>query len=232
MEEKIYKLLIEKSIRIINNATQYALFSNALTVAKERYLNLDQNIVLSTMGGIPRELLSKFEIDIRLTKEELVEVYGKDLVELNFKNFFINTIAEIDYIFEDIFRIILENDNYEDGKIEKEIRNLWANNNFYNYLIDKDYFGLKNNLEFKKLFFHYLQIRIVRHALIHTDGILNERQVKHIEQLNNEVGDQNFVFLRTRLFSENNIIIDFENGCNLRRYCIDFVSLLIGHLKQ
>ncbi|MGJ1262158.1 hypothetical protein [Sphingobacterium spiritivorum] len=229
MQERIKSLFVERTATIIEMATQYALLSNAVSLAQERYTDMKEDIILSTLGGIPREFRSKFEIDVQFKKEDLIEKYQNELVFLNFKNFFTTTVAEIDYLFEDLYRILLEESGIEEGEIEKAIRNLWTNNNVYNYLINYKGFDLENNTNFKKLFFHYLQIRIVRHALVHSNGNLNVKQTTLIQQFNEQIGGANFNFLKTKIFSDNAIVIDFDNACNLRRYCIDFVCLLSGY---
>ena len=232
MQEKIKGLFIEKTAAVIEMATQYALLSNAVSLAQERYTDMRENIILSTLGGIPQEFRSEFEIDVQFKKEDLVEKYRNELVFLNFKNFFTTIVAEIDYLFENLYRILLEKSGIEEKEIEKAIRNLWTNNNVYHYLIAYEGFDLENNTDFKKLFFHYLQIRIVRHALIHSNGNLTVKQATLIQQYNVEIGDENFNFLETKIFSDNAVVIDFDNACNLRRYCIDFVCLLSGYFLE
>ena len=80
MQEKIKSLFMEKTAAVIEMATQYALLSNAVSLAQERYTDMRENIILSTLGGIPLEFRSEFEIDVQFTKEDLVEKYRNDLV--------------------------------------------------------------------------------------------------------------------------------------------------------
>ncbi len=97
-------------IEILNTYNNTALLINACHIAKNRYEAItDLNFRLSTTLGIPPEYqLPELEIDFCFKKEELMEQYGRQQIEVLCQNYLVTIVSVFDASLEDIYEMLLQ----------------------------------------------------------------------------------------------------------------------------
>ncbi|MFD2910136.1 hypothetical protein ACFSX9_15505 [Flavobacterium ardleyense] len=227
--------------KIIGNYTDYVLLINACDVASKRYETMENPIVLSTTQNIPEPLrLDSFEMDVQFTKEELVNEYSSDILIKIFENYLIRSISVVDGILEDLFEIILKcEDNLAESEIEKSISNAWRNDNLKNYLTNPNGLNLKKpdgmNMSFDETFMRYLELRIIRHAIIHTNGILTEKDYNRLKEFEEKtpVERKNMALINSQLIDHNKkIILSLNKMLAIRQYLDRFLMYFYNSFQQ
>lgn len=227
--------------KIIGNYTDYALSINACDIAAKRYESLTEPIVLSTTQNIPNELrLDSFEMDVQFKNEELVKKYRTESLIKIFENYLIRSISVVDGILEDLFEIILKNEeNLDDSQIEKNISNAWRNDNLKNYLTNPNGLNLKKpngmNMSFGETFTRYLELRIVRHAIIHTNGTLTEKDYNRLKEFEGKTPDErkNMALVNSSLINDDKkIILSLHKMLAIRQYLDRFLMYLFNSFQQ
>ena len=229
---------ISKTIGIY---TDYALILNACDVASKRYETIKETTGLSTTTNIPKELrLDGFEIDIQFTNKELIKEYKTDILNKVFENYLIRSISVVDGILEDLYEILLRNeDNLDDAEIEKRISNAWRNDNLKNYLINPNGLNLKKpngmKMDFEETFIRYLELRIIRHSIIHTNGILTEKDFNRLKGYEEKtINERKFMALiNTPLINtERKIILSLNSLLAIRQYIHRFLMYFSKSFTQ
>lgn len=227
--------------KIIGNYTDYALLINACDIAAKRYETIKEPIVLSTTQNIPNELrLDSFEMDVQFKNEELVKEYRTDILIKIFENYLIRSISVVDGILEDLYEIILKNEeNLEDSEIEKNISNAWRNDNLKNYLTNPNGLNLKQpngiNISFDETFIRYLELRIIRHAIIHTNGILTEKDYNRLKEFEEKTPDERkyMALINSSLINdEKKIILSLNKMLAIRQYLDRFLKYFYNSFQQ
>jgi hypothetical protein len=227
--------------KIIGNYTDYALLINACDVASKRYKNITGTSGLSTTQNIPQHLrLDGFEMDLQYTNEELVEKYRTDILNRVCENYLIRSISVVDGILEDLYEIVLKiEDNLDDNEIEKCVSNAWRNDNLKNYLINPNGLNLKEpngmKMTFEETFIRYLELRIIRHAIIHSNGILTEKDYKRLKEYEENTPDERkaMALINTPLIdSEKKIILNLNHLLAIRQYLHRFLMYFLNSIRQ
>ncbi len=227
--------------KIIGNYTDYALLINACDIAAKRYESITEPIVLSTTQNIPNELrLDSFEMDVQFKNEELVKEYRTDILIKIFENYLIRSISVVDGILEDLFEIILKNEeNLDDSEIEKNISNAWRNDNLKNYLTNPNGLNLKKpngmNMSFDETFIRYLELRIIRHAIIHTNGVLTEKDYNRLKEFEEKTPDErkNMAIINSSLINgDKKIILSLNKMLAIRQYLDRFLMYFFNSFQQ
>ena len=227
--------------KIIGNYTDYALLINACDIASKRYETIIGTTGLSTTQNIPAALrLDSFELDVQFTNQELVKEYKTDILNTVFENYLIRSISVVDGILEDLYEIILKfEENIGDVELEKRLSNAWRNDNLLNYLINPNGLNLKKpngmKMDFNEAFIRYLELRIIRHAIIHTNGILTEKDYKRLKEYEEKTPDERkyLAIINVNLINaERKIILNLNYLLAIRQYLDRFLLYFFKSFEQ
>lgn len=186
--ERCKNVLNKYHSRIIQLYTNYALLLNACDVARKRYDNLEENITLSTTCNIPIKFRKAFEVDYTFYKDELVVKYKSDILDVLISNFIGELISVFDACLEEMYEEILKEQGESEGEINNKVRNSWRNDTIIDYFINTlSIKKPKGKLTTPTLAFNlYKELREFRHAIIHNDGVLSEKNKKNLSKLEEE----------------------------------------------
>ena len=174
--------------KIVKNYTKNALLINACYVSSERYETLAATNGLSTTQNIPMELRLDQEIDYQYTNEELVEKYKSDIVDVVLKNYVVMSISIVDAALEDLYELFVSTleAGITDTDLSKKVRSAWANDNILNYFIAEDKGNLKKPNDmvttYEESFMRYKELRLIRHSLVHSDGVISQKNLKTLRK--------------------------------------------------
>jgi len=183
LKDKAKEILKFGIAKIVKNYTKTALLINACYVSADRYATLTSTDRLSTTQNIPMPLRLDTEIDYQYTNEELVNEYKTNVLDVILKNYVVMSISLVDAILEDIYELFLSSfeAGISDTELSKRVRSAWANDNILNYFVSEDKANLKKpddmNTPFKESFMRYKELRLIRHALVHSDGVINQKNL-------------------------------------------------------
>lgn len=173
--------------KIVKNYTKTALLINACYVSAGRYKSLTETYGLSTTQNIPAQLRLDQEIDYQYTNEELVNEYKTNVLDVILKNYVVMSISIVDAILEDLYELFLSTieADISESELNKKVRSAWSNDNILNYFVAEDKANLIKpndmNTPFRESFMRYKELRIIRHSLVHSDGVISQ---KNLDSLN------------------------------------------------
>lgn len=188
LKDKAKEILKFGIAKIVENYTKNALLINACYVSSSRYETLTDTDGLSTTQNIPILLRLDQEIDCQYTNEELVNEYKTDVLDVILKNYVVMSISIVDAILEDIYELFLSNieEGISNSELSKRVRSAWANDNIFDYFVAEDKAGLKKpddmNTPFKESFMRYKELRIIRHSLVHSDGVISQKNLASLNE--------------------------------------------------
>jgi len=227
-------------IEVLGVYNDTALLINSCHIAKDMYEGIDDpNFRLSTTQGIPLEYqLPDFEIEYWFKVDELTGQYGKRLIQVLCKNYLVTIVSVFDAALEDIYEILLplQVNNLTEEKISKLVRSAWASNqkgktNLRSFFIDA--LGLKspegNESTLDMVFDRYEEIREIRHAVVHNNGLISQKNKNKLKELSErlppDLRQRSLVSLSNIGFIHNNKIeLDVADLCLLRVWFYKIVS--------
>lgn len=189
------KHLAEGGALLIRMYTDTALLMNACDVSARSYEARTDDFQLSTVGNIPANVRLPKEIDVVFHRNQLPPSYrGRALKRIS-EDFVIRMISTTDGILEDIYEEslpLIESDITE-KKVSQRVRSSWAMANGHaelvNFLIDKA--GLMsppgNTSTIQMVFDRYYEIREIRHALVHTGGVLTPKHLANLSDFSSRL---------------------------------------------
>jgi len=192
MADKARERFGNTSISIIETFTNTALLLNACDIAAKSYESRKDTVALSTTMYIPHEFKLPLDVDVVLNRTDLMQKYRVPLLHTLCKDFLVSAISRIDACFEDIYDDIistLEPTVAENTRLNR-VRSSWriagnGRTELFNYLTDKA--GLKSPASSRStvdmVFDRYEELREIRHALVHTNGILSEKHLVRLATL-------------------------------------------------
>lgn len=75
-----------------------------------------------------------------------------------------------------------------DFELDKKVRSAWANDSLISYLVSEDKCNFKKTKgmqsEILEAFMRYKELRIIRHSLVHSNGLISERNMNLLNQFN------------------------------------------------
>ncbi|MEA5461966.1 hypothetical protein VB796_23045 [Arcicella sp. LKC2W] len=227
--------------KIVNNYSENALLINSCFVSAERYRTLTTTDGLSTTLNIPIELRLDNEIDVQYTNEDLVRKYNLDVQNIVFQNYLIASISLVDATLEDLYEYFIKvyNPAITDTELEKQIRNAWTNDSLLKFLIDVNKANLKRPInkqtEFSEAFMRYLELRIVRHTLLHSNGKLSDKnyQKLHDNLANTPDERRHFALINSPLFdAERQINLTINRILSIRQYLDRFLMYIFNSINE
>lgn len=226
---------------IIQNYTENALLINACFVSSKRYEALTNTSRLSTTQNIPAKLRLDQEIDYQFTNNELATKYKGDVPEVIFRNYVVISISLVDAILEDLYELFLTNleQGIPDNEIEKKVRNAWTNDNIINYFIAENKVGLKKPTDmstpFVESFMRYKELRIIRHSLLHSNGIIGQKNMNTLnEYLDNTPAERKcFAIVASPMIENGNrVTLSINTTLSIRQYLHRFLLYIYKSLNS
>lgn len=227
--------------KIVINYTENALLINSCFVAADRYRTITGTTGLSTTSNIPSELRLDNEIDVQYTNEDLVIKYGLDVLNTVFQNYIIVAVSIVDGTLEDLYEhfIKIYNPEITDTKLGAQIRNAWTDDNLLNFLTDPAGTNLQRpndkQTEFQEAFMRYLELRIVRHTLLHTKGILSDKNYQKLQDylVSTPNDRQCFAIANSPLFNaDREITLSINHILLIRQYLDRFLMYLFLSISE
>ena len=227
-------------LNLIDNYTVNALLLNACDVARKRYALIPQ-VILSTTVNIPLPLRLEMEMDMQFTGTELVQEYQSNAVEAVFSNYLVTAVSKTDAVIEDLYEVLVKADTpgISDAALEKTIRDAWTNNNMLNYFTNPNGLNLKKpddlNTEFDEAFMRYLELRLVRHSVLHTNAILSVKNKAKLEEFHARTPKerQHFALLNAPFFDKDGkITLSLNTILSFRQYLYRFMMYLRSSISQ
>lgn len=227
--------------KIVNNYSEYALLINACDVAARRYADKKDTSHLSTTQNIPFELRLDHEIEVRYSNENLVKAYKGDVLNKVLENYLIASISVVDGILEDLYEIFLrfEESGLTEQEIEKRVNSSWRNDSLLKYLTNPEGLNLKEpngfKMKYRETFIRYYELRIIRHAIIHTSGILTETDYSRLQGFANETDDERkqIALINSPLINKNKKIeLSINRILSIRQYLDRFLMYFYTSVDQ
>lgn len=186
VQETAIRCLAGGTQKIINMYTYTALLMNACDVAAKGYAVRTDEFQLSTTQEIPAHQKLPFEVEVEVVfhRDELPVAYrGKALQRLA-EDFMIRMVSVIDDVLEDIYEntLPLVFPGLSEAEIGKKVRSSWQQDQneqgqLFNFLVNDA--GLKSpkgsTSTLDMIFDRYCEMREIRHALVHNEGVLSEK---------------------------------------------------------
>ncbi|KEO71668.1 hypothetical protein [Anditalea andensis] len=227
--------------KIVNNYSEYALLINACDLAAKRYADKKDTSHLSTTQNIPYELRLDNEIEVRYSNENLVKTYKEEVLNKVLENYLIASISVVDGILEDLYEILLKYNEPElsDEDIGRRVNSSWRNDSLLNYLIHPDGANLKEpkgfNMKYRETFLRYYELRIIRHAIIHTSSVITETDYSRLEKFAEETVDErkNIALVNSPLINKNKKInLSINSILSIRQYLDRFLMYFYKSVAQ
>ncbi len=180
--------------KIINMYTYTALLMNACDVAAKGYDVRTDNFQLSTTQEIPASLQLPFEVEVEVVfhRDALPGAYRGEVLQRLAEDFMIRMVSVMDDVLEDIYEntLPLVFPGLSEADIGKRVRTSWQPEQngqvqLFNFLVNDA--GLKSPKNPKStlnmVFDRYYEIREIRNALVHSAGVLSEKNKTKLNSL-------------------------------------------------
>ncbi|MEH6557051.1 MAG: hypothetical protein V7708_04590 [Oceanicoccus sp.] len=177
---------------LVRMYTDTALLMNACDVAAKGYDTRTDEFELSTTRNIPAALKLPVEIEVVYHRDDLPKAYRGDVLQRLAEDFLIRMVSVIDDVFEDIYEKLLPviDSEISEKNIAKNVRSAWQQEDngqvkLSNFLTSTA--GLESPdgrvSKIDMVFDRYYEIREIRHALVHSAGVLSDKNSKRIKEL-------------------------------------------------
>lgn len=227
--------------KIVGNYSEYALLIHACDLSVNRYENKADSTHLSTTQNIPEALRLDNEIEVIYSNETLVSAYRNNVLNKVLENYIIASVSVVDGILEDLYEIILklEHTDLSDSDVEKKIGSMWRNDNLLNFLINEDGLNLQPpsglEMSYRETFIRYYELRILRHAIVHTSGKLSNKDYLRLQGFENETIEERkpMAVINTPLINdERNVHLTINNVLAIRKYLDRLLMYFLRSFQQ
>lgn len=229
--------------KIVTNYSEYAILINACDVAANRYANKigkNKTTHLSTTEKIPLMLRLDGEIDVIYSNEDLVDVYKGKVLQKVFENYIIASVSVVDGILEDLFEIFLrhEETGLSEDEIERRVNSSWRNDTLLNYLINPQGLNLQKpnhlNMNYREAFVRYYELRIIRHAIVHTEGEITDKDYARLQNFEKETPAERkqMSLINTTMLDGRNVILTLNHILSIRQYLDRFLMYFYNSIRQ
>ncbi|WP_102693980.1 hypothetical protein [Rummeliibacillus pycnus] len=191
--EELWQLVFRKERELDSRYNCYSLLTNSTSIASDRYENMDGNIQINTMGGVPNEFRNSVEMITLLNKEQILNFYKNEAITVISSDYFVKTISLIDALLEDIYEVFLRyTTDLNEGEISKKIN--FGQGGLPEVLLDyfEDYEQHKSqqNTNLKDYLLQYSFYRQYRHAIVHTENIIEGRNERKLKTIIDEINER------------------------------------------
>lgn len=183
------RCLAEGAQALVSMYTDTALLLNACDITVRGYAARADDFQLSTTQNIPAPMRLPVELDVAFPRAQLPTQYQGPVLRRIAEDFVIRMISVVDGILEDIYEAALPLVDNAISEVEtaKRVRSAWQQEGnghvrLLNFFVDEA--GLQSPVgklsTIQMVFDRYYEMREIRHALVHTGGVLS---AKHLERL-------------------------------------------------
>ncbi|WP_404356854.1 hypothetical protein LG291_24835 [Cytobacillus firmus] len=232
---KIKEMLDKYFSEIMENYNQTALLLNSCKKAATYYHSKSSKTAIDTTSDLPSDFKLNTDISTIFIKKELINQYENKLSVKLAKDYLITTVATLDGLMEDLYEVILI--EQEPDKSEDEIKGMisWRDPGLL--------FDLQNRLPTLKThtnpkgykledFLHtYEHLRQIRHALIHSKGRLNKRHIKKMLSLEDKMNEKQRESVQ-QLYKDKQVVLSPQITFLLRHWCLTYFGFLTVALKE
>jgi hypothetical protein len=227
--------------KIVGNYSEYALLINACDVSANRYENKTDSTHLSTTQNIPVQLRLDNEIEVTYSNENLVKAYKNKVLTRVLENYIIASVSLVDGILEDLYEILLTSEQPElsESEIDKKVNSSWRNDTLLKYLTNVDGLDLKEPNGFKMMyreaFIRYYELRIIRHAIVHSSGKITDKDYARLESYENETANErkHMTIIKSPLINaDKEIILSINHILSVRKYLDRLLMYFFTSLNQ
>ena len=225
---------------LVRMYTDTALILNACDVAARVYSQRIDNFQLSTTANIPPQFRLPVEIDRAFHRDELPAIYTGGVLHRISGDFLIRMVSLMDDTFEDLYAGILavNSPELEEKDINKKVRGAWRQGDnghvqLVNYLINEAGLvspaGKQSTVEM--VFDRYYEIREIRHALVHSGGVLSDKHLRRLKELSENLPeDLKEGSLTSARFIEGGVVMPGVNDVlGIRHWAY---TTIFGYFKQ
>lgn len=229
--------------KIVNNYSEYAILINACDVAANRYadkIGKNETTHLSTTEKIPQMLRLDGEIDVIYSNEDLVDVYRGKVLQKVFENYIIASVSVVDGILEDLYEIFLrhEETGLSEDEIERRVNSSWRNDTLLNYLINPQGLNLQKpnhlNMNYRETFIRYYEFRLLRHAIVHTEGKITDKDYARLQNYEQETPAERkqMSLINTPMLDGRNVVLTLNHILSIRQYLDRFLMYFYNSIRQ
>ncbi len=214
---------------IMDNYNQTALLLNSCERAAVYYHSRTSRVTINTIGNIPAEFRLDTDISRNFSKKELIEQYEKKLALKLAKDYLVTTAATLDGLMEDLYELVLT--HQESDKSEEQIKRMirWGDPGIPGDLITRlpVLETHTNRLGYKLEDFlnTYEHLRQIRHATVHTKGLLRSRHLSKMETLEAKMNDKQRESVK-QFYVDDIVVLSPLTTLVLRHWCLTFISFL------
>jgi hypothetical protein len=177
-------------MELVKLYTRYALLLNALDVTRKGYENRT-TVTLSTTANIPAPLRLPVEADVQLDRAGLVRAYGDELPVDFCVGFLVDLVSHFDAWMEDVYEQVLPilDPALSAKDIEKKVRSAWTDSAGMpalrrTFLVDLALQAPAGKISTPSMVFdRYEEMRELRHAVMHSGGVLTQKHVTKLQAL-------------------------------------------------
>ncbi|WLR55566.1 hypothetical protein LC048_00660 [Mesobacillus subterraneus] len=214
---------------IIDNYNQTALLLNSCERAAIYYHSRSSRVTINTIGNIPAEFRLDTDISSTFSKKDLIEQYEKRLAIKLAKDYLVTTITTLDGLMEDLYELVLTHQELD--KTEEQIKRMirWGDTGIPGDLITRlpALETHSNSLGFKLEDFlnTYEHLRQIRHAIVHTKGLLRRRHLTKMQTLEAKMNDKQRGSVK-QFYDGDKVVLSPLTTLVLRHWCLTFISFL------
>lgn len=240
IKSKAKEIIMAGSAKTIMGYTKNALLINACFVSSERYATLKSTKGLSTTQNIPAPLRLEQEIDYVYTNEQLVSVYKSSAIDVILKNYLVMSISIIDAMLEEVYELFISHFEFGISEMElsKKVRCAWINDSMINYFMAQDKSNLKKPSDmqttFEEFFIRYKELRIIRHAIIHSEGVIGQKNMDTLNdyKLSTPNERKHFCLIDSPIIKNGNeVVLTVNSILSIRQYLHRFIIYFLKSIE-
>lgn len=235
MKKAAIDRLVNAQIQTLQLYSDIAILFNACDIAVKRYETKEDFVSLSTILNMPTEFWIETEVDIRFSRDELLDKYRTDLIEMLCVDYLIRAVTLLDACFEDLYEELLPlyNSEHTEKTIDKLVRNAWTNDNLRNFFVND--LQLKTPTgkisSFSMILDRYEELREIRHAVVHNNGILSEKHLRKLTRISENLPEsirESSSFARAYFIDSGKVKLDIFVVYLLRKWLSEMTSFLVS----
>lgn len=225
---------------LVQMYTDTALLLNACDVTACSYAARKDNFQLSTTQQIPALMRLPVEIDVVLHRDQLPPTYQGQVLRRIAEDFVVRMVSVIDGAFEDIYEstLPLVFVGIGDDDVSKRVRSAWqVESNGHVKLLKflEEEAGLVSPPEktstVKMVFDRYYELREIRHALVHTGGVLSAKHKRRLRDFSSRLPEtlRGGSLANAGFLASGTVVLSVLDMLKLRQWAY---STLFGYLQD
>lgn len=224
IEELSHKCMVE----VLENYNNTAILLNAADITSRFYEVREGTFSISTTINIPDVYkLQPVDFGAVYNKEEIIRKYRSDSISKLSTDYLIHTVAILDAYIEDIYKYLRKNCSKDNKGLDE--KSPWRNNSFklltQRLKIVQQPSGklstMSTTLE------RYEEFRLLRHAVIHKRGVVDDKAKKRFEVLRNREPNKQSILDYGFLDDNDQLKLDQRLIYHVRKWAYEFISFIL-----